>query len=185
VSAATFDSTGTRLVVGLANDTLPEEADPGPDVFVLEPHRGRGLSKWMMDCIISHPDLQGLRRWILLTRDAHGLYQQFGFTPLAKPDRWMELWDPDVYQGGQGRTRAARPHALAKVGAAPRDRVEALARDYARKEARAQALDETLARLATEAEAATAALAEAQGGGGDTGVERGESTATGTEGGDP
>jgi len=70
------------------------------DVFVLEPHRGRGLSKWMMDCIISHPDLQGLRRWILLTRDAHGLYQQFGFTPLAKPDRWMELWDPDVYTRG-------------------------------------------------------------------------------------
>ena len=68
------------------------------DVFVLEPHRGRGLSKWMMDCIIGHPDLQGLRRWILLTRDAHGLYQQFGFTPLAKPDRWMELWAPDVYK---------------------------------------------------------------------------------------
>jgi len=68
------------------------------DVFVLEPHRGRGLSKWMMDCIIAHPDLQGLRRWILLTRDAHGLYQQFGFTPLAKPDRWMERWAPDLYK---------------------------------------------------------------------------------------
>jgi len=68
------------------------------DVFVLEPHRGRGLSKWMMDCITGHPDLQGLRRWILLTRDAHGLYRQFGFTELAKPDRWMERWDPDVYQ---------------------------------------------------------------------------------------
>lgn len=67
------------------------------DVFVLEPHRGRGLSKWMMDCITGHPDLQGLRRWILLTRDAHGLYRQFGFTGLAKPDRWMERWDPDVY----------------------------------------------------------------------------------------
>ena len=68
------------------------------DVFVLEPHRGRGLSKWMMECIITHPELHGLRRWILLTRDAHGLYQKFGFTPLAKPDRWMERWDPDVYK---------------------------------------------------------------------------------------
>lgn len=68
------------------------------DVFVLEAHRGRGLSKWMMDCIIGHPELQGLRRWILLTRDAHGLYRQFGFTDLAKPDRWMERWDPDVYR---------------------------------------------------------------------------------------
>jgi GNAT superfamily N-acetyltransferase len=67
------------------------------DVFILEPHRGRGLSKWMMACITSHPDLRGLRRWILLTRDAHGLYAQHGFTALAKPDRWMERWDPDVY----------------------------------------------------------------------------------------
>jgi hypothetical protein len=50
-----------------------------------------------MACITSHPDLQGLRRWILLTRDAHGLYAQHGFTALAKPDRWMERWDPDVY----------------------------------------------------------------------------------------
>ena len=68
------------------------------DVFVLESHRGRGLSKWLMDCITGHPELQGLRRWILLTRDAHGLYRQFGFTDLAKPDRWMERWDPDVYR---------------------------------------------------------------------------------------
>lgn len=68
------------------------------DVFVLETHRGRGLSKWMMDCVIGHPELQGLRRWILLTRDAHGLYRKYGFTDLAKPDRWMERWDPDVYQ---------------------------------------------------------------------------------------
>ena len=67
------------------------------DVYVLEPHRGRGLSKWMMDCITGHPELQGLRRWILLTRDAHGLYRQFGFSGLAKPDRWMERWDPDAY----------------------------------------------------------------------------------------
>ena len=70
------------------------------DVFVLESHRGRGLSKWMMECIMQHPALQGLRRWILLTRDTHGLYSQFGFTPVAKPERYMELHRPDVYKGG-------------------------------------------------------------------------------------
>jgi GNAT superfamily N-acetyltransferase len=68
------------------------------DVFVLEPYRGRGLSKWMMECIRAHPVLQGLRRWTLLTRDAHGLYAQFGFTPLKAPERYMELHDPEVYQ---------------------------------------------------------------------------------------
>jgi GNAT superfamily N-acetyltransferase len=67
------------------------------DVFVLESHRGRGLSKWMMECIIQHPLLQNLRRWVLLTRDAHGLYSQFGFTPVAKAERYMELHRPDVY----------------------------------------------------------------------------------------
>ncbi len=68
------------------------------DVFVLESHRGRGLGKWMMECIMQHPALQGLRRWILLTRDAHGLYQQFGFTALKAADRYMELHRPDVYE---------------------------------------------------------------------------------------
>jgi GNAT superfamily N-acetyltransferase len=68
------------------------------DVFVLESHRGRGLGKWMMECIVQHPALQNLRRWTLLTRDAHGLYSQFGFTPLKTPDRYMELHRPDVYE---------------------------------------------------------------------------------------
>jgi GNAT superfamily N-acetyltransferase len=68
------------------------------DVFVLESHRGRGLSKWMMECILPHPALQNLRRWILLTRDAHGLYAQFGFTPVKSPERYMELHRPDVYE---------------------------------------------------------------------------------------
>jgi GNAT superfamily N-acetyltransferase len=68
------------------------------DVFVLESHRGRGLSKWLMECIIQHPALQNLRRWILLTRDAHGLYSQFGFTPVKAPERYMELHRPDVYE---------------------------------------------------------------------------------------
>jgi len=67
------------------------------DVYVLEPHRGRGLSKWMMRVIVEHPGLQGFRRWALLTRDAHGLYRQVGFTELASPDRWMERWLPDAY----------------------------------------------------------------------------------------
>jgi len=68
------------------------------DVFVLEPFRGKGLAKWMMECIVKHPSLQDLRRWTLLTRDAHTLYAQFGFTPLSKPDRYMERHDPEVYQ---------------------------------------------------------------------------------------
>ena len=67
------------------------------DVFVLEPWRGRGFSRWMMECMLAHPELQGFRRWFLLTRDAHGLYAKLGFTPLAAPDRWMEKWTPDAY----------------------------------------------------------------------------------------
>jgi len=72
------------------------------DVFVLESHRGRGLSKWMMECVMQHPNLQGLRRWILLTGDAHGLYAKFGFTRLKSAERYMELHRPDVY--GIGKT---------------------------------------------------------------------------------
>jgi GNAT superfamily N-acetyltransferase len=68
------------------------------DVFILESHRGGGLSKWLMECITQHPALQGLRRWILLTRDAHELYKKFGFTPVKAPERYMELHDPSVYE---------------------------------------------------------------------------------------
>jgi GNAT superfamily N-acetyltransferase len=68
------------------------------DVFVLEPHRGKGLSKFLMECMLAHPELQGFRRWVLITRDAHGLYQKFGFDALAKPDRYMERHTPDVYE---------------------------------------------------------------------------------------
>jgi len=70
-------------------------------VFVLEPYRGRGLSRWLMECIVQHPALQGLRRWILLTRDAHELYAKFGFTPLKGPELYMELHRPDVYRALQ------------------------------------------------------------------------------------
>jgi GNAT superfamily N-acetyltransferase len=68
------------------------------DVFVLEAFRGRGLGKWMMEAIMRHPKLQGLRRWTLATRDAHPLYAQFGFTPLKQPGNFMEWHDPNVYQ---------------------------------------------------------------------------------------
>jgi len=64
------------------------------DVFVLDGYRGHGLSKWLMQTIKAHPDLQGLRRWSLATADAHGLYSQFGFTVISKPDRWMEIFTP-------------------------------------------------------------------------------------------
>jgi GNAT superfamily N-acetyltransferase len=67
------------------------------DVFIIEPYRGQGLAKWLMECIVSHPELQGLRRWTLATRDAHKLYARFGFKPLAKPDSFMELHDAEVY----------------------------------------------------------------------------------------
>ena len=67
------------------------------DVFVLEAARGAGLGKWLVAAIISHPELQGLRRWMLATRDAHGLYRTVGFESLKQPDRWMEKHDTDVY----------------------------------------------------------------------------------------
>jgi GNAT superfamily N-acetyltransferase len=77
------------------------------DVYVLEPYRGRGLSKWMMEVLTAHPDLQGLRRWSLMTKDAHALYAQFGFTPLKQPGRSMERTHPGVYAGA--RRMPSRP----------------------------------------------------------------------------
>jgi GNAT superfamily N-acetyltransferase len=68
------------------------------DVFILEAHRGRGLSKRLMAAIMEHPELQGLRRWALVTRDAHGLYRQFGFDALARPGRHMEIVHADIYK---------------------------------------------------------------------------------------
>jgi GNAT superfamily N-acetyltransferase len=69
------------------------------DVFILEDHRGQGLSKRLMAYIADHRDLQGLRRFLLATKDAHGLYRQFGFTELANPSRMMERLRPGVYSG--------------------------------------------------------------------------------------
>lgn len=68
------------------------------DVYVLESHRGQGLSKAMLAMIMEHPRLQGLRRWSLVTADAHGLYRQFGFSPVAQPERHMERLDRDIYR---------------------------------------------------------------------------------------
>ena len=67
------------------------------DVFILEEFRGRGLSKWLMETIINHPELQGFRRWILATKDAHTLYEKFGFAELRFPLRWMEKTAPNAY----------------------------------------------------------------------------------------
>lgn len=67
------------------------------DVFIVNEFRGRGLSKRLMQEIISHPDLQGLRRWVLATLDAHGLYEQFEFSALRHPERWMEKTAPNAY----------------------------------------------------------------------------------------
>lgn len=67
------------------------------DVFIDEAYRGRELSKWLMERIVNYPSLQGLRRFMLATRDAHGLYSQYGFAPLTFADRWMQIHKPDVY----------------------------------------------------------------------------------------
>jgi len=67
------------------------------DVYILSEFRGHGWSKWLMETIVLHPNLQGFRRWILATKDAHALYQKYGFTPLKFPERWMERAAPNAY----------------------------------------------------------------------------------------
>src|ERR1051326_4083734 len=62
------------------------------DVFILDAHRGRGLSKLLMEEILKHPDLQNLRRFMLATKDAHALYEKFGFKNISRPERWMEMF---------------------------------------------------------------------------------------------
>ena len=92
-----YDSTGaqvglTRLISDRATFCYVS------DVYVLESHRGRGLSKAMLAMAIDHPALQGLRRWSLVTADAHELYRQFGFVPVVRPERHMERLEPDIYR---------------------------------------------------------------------------------------
>ena len=76
------------------------------DVFVIETHRGMGISAALMDAVIAHPDLQGLRRFSLVSSSAPGLYARYGFTPLVKPEIWMERFDPDVYARGDSAAPA-------------------------------------------------------------------------------
>jgi GNAT superfamily N-acetyltransferase len=68
------------------------------DIYIMKEHRGLGLSKWLMEEVVSHPRLQRLRRMTLATVDAHGLYEKYGFKPLAKPEIFMEAWNPNVYK---------------------------------------------------------------------------------------
>ncbi|AYO04191.1 GNAT family N-acetyltransferase [Vibrio parahaemolyticus] len=68
------------------------------DVFIIESQRGKGLSKWLVETIVSHPELQGLRRIVLATSDAHGLYAQYGFKPIENPDILMQIWQPNIYR---------------------------------------------------------------------------------------
>lgn len=68
------------------------------DIYVLDDYRGHGLSKQLMDIVMGHPSLQGLRRWILLTSTANWLYEKYGFVQIPQPEVYMELYDPNVYQ---------------------------------------------------------------------------------------
>ena len=68
------------------------------DVFIIDSFRGQGLGTWLMEVIIAHPDLQGFRRWVLATKDAHELYRRFGFTELKLPERWMERHDSNTQE---------------------------------------------------------------------------------------
>lgn len=70
------------------------------DVFVMKDHRGKGLSKWLIHTMTTHPELQGIRRWSLATADAHGLYEQFGFSPLINVERWMQKYQPYTTENG-------------------------------------------------------------------------------------
>lgn len=71
------------------------------DVFIDEKYRGHGLSKWLMETIMAHPDLQGFRNWQLGTKDAHGLYEKFGFRPLEYPERMMRKSVPEIYKNNK------------------------------------------------------------------------------------
>jgi len=91
-----FDSSAAQLGFARAVTDLATYAYL-TDVIVADAARGRGIGSWMVETLVGHPDLQGLRRWLLATKDAHGLYEQFGFAPLRFPERWMERAASDAY----------------------------------------------------------------------------------------
>lgn len=68
------------------------------DVFILEPYRGQGLGKWLVKTILKHPELQGLKKWLLVTKDAHELYRQYGFQNLTIPERYMDIVNSNIYK---------------------------------------------------------------------------------------
>lgn len=68
------------------------------DVFILEPYRGQGLGKWLVKTILKHPELQGLKKWLLVTKDAHELYRQYGFQNLTRPERYMDIVNSNIYK---------------------------------------------------------------------------------------
>ncbi|WP_281545226.1 GNAT family N-acetyltransferase [Grimontia sp. SpTr1] len=92
-----FDENNTQLAFARMITDRATFAYLG-DVFVVEERQGEGIARVLMDSIVAHPDLQGLRRTMLATRDAHGLYEKYGFTPIANPDSLMQVWHPDIYK---------------------------------------------------------------------------------------
>lgn len=94
-----IDSEGNKQQVGFARVVTDYATFSWlADVFILDEHRAQGLGKWLIDVIISHPDLQGFRRWVLATKDAHELYRRVGFRELHRPERWMERPDPNMQE---------------------------------------------------------------------------------------
>jgi GNAT superfamily N-acetyltransferase len=98
-----YDGSGAQVGFARVISDLATVAYLG-DVFVLESHRGLGLSIWLMECIMKHPALKNLRRWILLIRDAQELYSRFGFTRVKAPERYMELHCANVYDRSLEKT---------------------------------------------------------------------------------
>ena len=79
------------------------------DAFVLEEFQGKGLGQWLLGCVVAHPDLEGLRRFLVLTPNAHDLYHKYGFQPLAHPEQMLEIFNPDIYRDAPRPSRGSEP----------------------------------------------------------------------------
>ena len=98
-----FEAAPSRRQVGFARAVTDRATFAYvADVFVAPEHRGRGISKQLMRALLEHPELQGVRRFLLATRDAHGLYAQFGFKALANPEQFMTIHHPNIYRPKSG-----------------------------------------------------------------------------------